>query len=71
MFEEVAKPDRTEVDIEEATVNLLKADVVPRQEGGDEDAVGVPANSPVTRDETSLEMARVGDGLKDGREGAG
>jgi hypothetical protein len=71
VFEEVAEPHRTEVDVEEATVNLLEADVVPRQEGGDEDAVGVPANPAVTRDETGLEMARVGDGLKDRWEGAG
>ena len=67
MFKEVTEPDRSEVDVEEAVVNLLEADVVSCEEGADEDAVSVPPDAAVVRHEADIEMARVGDGL----EGAG
>jgi len=60
----VAKPDGTEIDVEEAPVNLFQSDVVASEQGSDEDAVRVPADASVARDETGLEMARVGDGLE-------
>lgn len=68
-FEEVTEPDRPEVDVEEAVVNLLEADVVPGEEGADEDPVSVPPDPAVVRDEPSLEVAWVGEGLKSAREG--
>lgn len=64
MFEEVAKPDKTEVDIEEATVNLFEPDVVTGEQGGDKDAVCVPADASVARDEAGLEVPWVRDGLE-------
>ena len=67
-FEEVTEPDGPEVDVEETVVNLLETDGVTREEGADEDAISIPANAAVVRDETGLEVARVGDGLKGGGE---
>ncbi len=58
----MAKPHRTEVDVEESAVNLFEPDVVAGEKCGDEDSVGVPADPAVARDEASLEMPRVGDG---------
>ena len=69
MFKEVTEPDRPEVDVEEAVVNLLECDVVSGKEGADEDAVSVPPDPTVVRDEADIEMARVGDGLEGAREG--
>jgi hypothetical protein len=64
VFEEVAKPDGTEINVEKAPVNLFQPDVVASEQGGDEDAVGIPADAAVARDEAGLEMARIGDGLE-------
>ena len=64
MFEEMAKPDGTEVDVGEALVNLFESDVVTTKQGADENAVGVPPDAAVARDEAGLEMPWVGDGLK-------
>ena len=47
LFEEVSEPDRTEVDVEEAEVNLLEADVVAGEELADGDAMGVPTDTSV------------------------
>ena len=63
-FNETTEPDRTEVDVEEAVVNLLEADVMTCEESADGDAFGVPADATVGTDEASLEVARVGNGLE-------
>ena len=68
-FNESTEPDRTEVDVEQAMVNFLEADVMTCEEPADRDALGVPADAAVGTDEASLEMARVGDGLEGFREG--
>ncbi len=68
-FNETTEPDGTEVNVEEAVVNLLEADVMTCEEPADRDALGVPADATVGTDEASLEMARVGDGLEGFREG--
>ena len=68
-FNESTEPDGTEVDVEQAVVNLLKADIMTSEEPADRDALGVPADAAVGTDEASLEMARVGDGLEGFREG--
>jgi len=70
VFEEVAKPHGTEVDVEEALVNLFESDVVTPKQGADENAVGVPSDATVSRDEAGLEVTRVGEGLKSLREGS-
>ncbi len=70
-FNESTEPDRTEVDVEEAVVNLLEADVMTSEEPADGDAFGVPADATIGADETSLEVARVGDGLEGFGEGPG
>ncbi len=68
-FNESTEPDRTEVDVEEAVVNLLETDVMACEESTDRDALCVPADATVGADETSLEVARVGDGLEGFGEG--
>ncbi len=68
-FNETTEPDGTEVNVEEAVVNLLEADVMTSEEPADRDALGVPADAAVGTDEASLEMARVGDGLEGFGEG--
>ena len=60
----MAKPDRTEIDVEQAPVNLFQPNVVASEQGGDEDAVCIPADASVARDEAGLEMARIGHGLE-------
>ena len=64
MFEEVAEPHGTEVDVEEALVNLFETDVVTTQECADENTGGVPTDAAVLGDETGLEVTWVGDGLE-------
>ena len=68
-FNETTEPDGTEVNVEEAVVNLLEADVMTSEEPADGDALGVPADATIGADETSLEVARVGDGLEGFGEG--
>ena len=46
-FNESTEPDGTEVDVEEAVVNLLEADVMTCEEPADRDAPGVPADAAV------------------------
>ena len=58
------EPDGTEVDVEEALVNLLEADVVAGEELADGDSVGIPTDATVLGDEASLEVAGIGDGLE-------
>ena len=64
MFEEVAEPYRPEVDVEEAVVNLLEADVMAGDQGADGDAVGVPPDPAVVGDESSLEVTWVRERLE-------
>ncbi len=64
MFDEVAKPVRAEVDVEETSVNLLETDVMALQQPADRDAACVPTDSAVVGDQASLEVARVCDGRK-------
>lgn len=71
LFDETAQPDRTEVDVEESLVNLLEADVLALEELADGHAVVVPPDTTVSRYETSLEVAGIGDGLQGCREGSG
>ncbi len=68
-FNESTEPDRTEVDVEEAVVNLLETDVMACEEAADGDALGVPTDATVGTDETSLEVAWVCDGLEGFGEG--
>ncbi len=68
-YNESTEPDRTEVDVEQAVVNLLEADVMTSEKPADRDALGVPADAAVGTDESSLEMARVGDGFEGFGEG--
>ena len=70
-FNETTEPDRTEVDIEEAVVNLLETDVKACEESADRDALGVPADATVGADKTSFEVAGVGEGLEGFGEGPG
>ncbi len=46
-FNETTEPDRTEVDVEEAVVNLLEADVMTSEEPADGDALGIPADATI------------------------
>ena len=43
-FNESTEPDRTEVDVEQAMVNFLEADVMTCEEPADRDTLGVPAD---------------------------
>jgi hypothetical protein len=45
-------------------VNFFEADVVASEEAADGDAVAVPAEATVGADESSLEVAGVGDGVE-------
>jgi len=69
-FKKVAQPNRTEVDVEEALVNLFKSDLVASEQGGDEDAVSVPTDPAIARNQTGLEVPRIRDGLEFLWEGA-
>ena len=51
-FNETTEPDGTEVNVEEAVVNLLEADVMTSEEPADGDAFGVPADATIGTDET-------------------
>ena len=64
----MAKPHWTEIDIEETAVNLFESDVAATEQSGDEDAVRVPADASVARDEAGLEMARISQGFEFFRE---
>ena len=48
LFDETAQPDRTEVDVEEAVVNLFKADVLPFEELADRDSILIPPDAAVS-----------------------
>ena len=54
-FNKATEPDGSEVDVEQAVVNLLKADVMTSEEPADRDALGVPADATVGTDKASLE----------------
>ena len=54
MFEEVSEPDGAEVDVEEAMVNLLEADVVAGEELADGDTVSIPSDASVLGDNLTM-----------------
>ena len=64
VFDKATKPDGTEVDVEEAVVNLFESDVVTCEDLADGNAVGVPPDAAVGGDSASLVVARVDDGLE-------
>ena len=61
VFNKPSQPNGSEVDIEEAVVDLFEADIVASQEAADGHAVRVPADASVGADEASFKMTRIGD----------
>jgi hypothetical protein len=71
LFNKASEPDRTEIDIEQAGVNFLEADVLLGEEVRDVHPVVASAGPAVPRHEPNLEVVRIGDRLQPTRIGPG
>lgn len=58
-FKQAAELERSEVDVPDAVIDFLQADVFADADGGNVDPLGVPADAAVGADVAGLEAIRI------------